>query len=117
MANIWNGIRAQLTQARVVPIVMSLVGSLVGVVVAYAAKHGLNIDQAQATAIAGVFTIGALGQALNWQQGNKQYEARDAQNAGVVEEYDVHPDDLIPDAEDLDSEGQKAAEAKLTKDK
>lgn len=75
---------AVLTPARVVPLVTISVGSAVSYVVALAAKNGLNLDQGVVLGLALPVVLGAVGAALHWQVGNRQYEKelRESLNSG-----------------------------------
>ena len=111
MTNLWNVIREQLTPARVVPIVMTVIGAAVTALTGYLAANGFNLDPAVVTGIVTPIALAVLASVFNWQKGWQAYEARGAQRQGEVADYDVHPDDLIPDVDDLDSEKAKRRES------
>lgn len=112
MSNLWNAVREQLTAARVTPIVMTVVGAAVAAGTGWLAQHGLNLDPGTTTAAVAAVALGAVGQALHWQKGRREHEARASAIGDELATADVHPDDLVPDEHDLDSEKAKAAEAK-----
>ena len=102
-----------LSPARVVPVVGAIITAAVTAATGYLAANGMNLDPAVVTGIVAPIALGGLATVLNWQKGWQDYEKRGAANQGIVEEYDIHTDDYIPDVSDLDSEGVKAAEAEL----
>lgn len=109
--NLWDRIRASLTPARVTPIVMTVLGSLVTVGVAWLAKHGLNLDQTAVLAILGPMVLGVVGAALQWQNGQKQLDTTEAAVDEYLRKNDTHPEHFEPDLDDLDSERAKHEEA------
>lgn len=65
---------AVLTPARVVPLVQIGIGAAASYVVALGAKYGLHLDQGVVLGLASPVLLGAIGTALHWQVGNRQYE-------------------------------------------
>ena len=110
---LWNSIREQLSPARVVPLVIQIITAGVVAATGYLAANGFNLDPAIVTGIVAPIALGGLATALKWQDGWQKYEARGGAAGDAMADADVHPDDTIPDVTDLDSEGVKAAEAKL----
>lgn len=111
MTNLWNAIRAELTPSRVVPVTGHLLATGVGLLTTWLATKGwLNLDPAEVLAIVTPIVTGIEGSVLHWQKGNRETEERRARNREAIQDYDVHPDDLKPDGDDLDSARAKAAE-------
>lgn len=108
----WDWIRANVfTPSRMVPLTAQLLTAGVGIVTTWLATKGwLDLDPAQVVGFVAPVVLGAEASIFKWQQGYQEYEKRADDRAGIVEEFDVHPDDLIPDVEDLDSEKAKHAE-------
>lgn len=113
LTNLWNAIRAQLTPSRVVPLTGHLLAALVGLGTAWLATKGwLSLDSTQVLAIVVPIVTGVEGTILHWQVGQREYAARGNDRQRVVEDYDTHPDDLVPDVNDLTGEKAKAREEK-----
>jgi len=110
----WNAIKEQLTPSRIVPVVGFVVTAGVTAVTGYLAANGFNLDPAIVTGIVVPVALGGLASVLHWQKGWQAYEERGAAAGAVVESYDVHPEDLIPDVDDLDSEKAKGVEQTTT---
>lgn len=107
----WNSIRDSVfTPARIVPIVIATVGAGVTAATGWLAANNFNLDPAIVTGIVVPIALSFAASAFKWQDGWQKYEARGAADQGIIETYDVHPEDLVPDAEDLDSEKAKAHE-------
>lgn len=103
----------QLTPSRVVPVVLTIITAGVTAVTGWLAANNFNLDPAIVTGIVAPIALGGLATALNWQKGWQQYEARGAANSALVEQYDVHPEDYVPDPDDPTSERAKAREEEL----
>lgn len=108
--NVWTTIRAQLSPARVVPIVLAIIGAAVTAATGYLAANGFNLDPAIVTGLVVPIALGFAASVLKWQNGWQTYEQTQGQRAEMTGLADVHPDDLVPDIDDLDSEKQKASE-------
>jgi hypothetical protein len=113
----WDSIRESvLTPSRIVPLTAQLLTAGVGILTTWLGTKGwLNLDPGQVVGFVTPLVLGAEASIFKWQQGWQKYEERSATDTAVIEEYDVHPDDLIPDENDLDSEGAKTEEENETK--
>lgn len=115
---------AAIPPERFVTFITPIVTPVIGVVGGWLATKfpGLHLSDSQILAFALASAAGAWGALQHWLKGSREFQAdvrkaqlksggdspEDALNSG----FDVHPEDFIPDVDDLDREKAKAAEEK-----
>lgn len=116
---------AEIPAERFVTFITPIVTPIVGVISAWLVEHFPGVPyfgQTQLLVGFGVGAAAAWGALQHWLKGSREYQA-DVRKARLAEKpvwvdpdlalsspTDMHPDDAVPDVEDLDSERAKAEE-------
>lgn len=128
---VWLRLRAAWPVNRVVAALTPIIFvPVAGFLATWVASHFPGLPAINPTALAGIFALGAasaLAAAYKWLDGWQKHEQNVAirnsfpPGAGLVSGdvelghpaySDIHPDDAVPDVDDLDGEQAKVAESK-----
>jgi hypothetical protein len=119
---------AAIPAERFVTFITPIVTPLIGILSVWLVKHFPGVPYFGQTQLLVAFGLGAAaawGALQHWLKGSREHQDRiekariDASGGRVdpalAASYDVHPDDAVPDVDDLNSANAKEREAALTR--